>query len=135
MCVEGTFHLHFLIRKLFLFALTWLLCHPQAELSALSQTSLSPHPSSVKTLYPPCVTAQLWKPFKRVPVVQKRAQACNYTKSSSLACVGVLISVLACVTFLLRHEQRCPDLAFASLMVKFLSVGTTVLLESSTHDN
>ena len=135
MCVKVTFHLHFLIRKLFPFALTWLIGHPQAELSALSQTSMSPRPSIIKTLYHPCPAAQLCKQFNCVAVVQKRAQACNCTKSSSTACVGILISVLACVTFLLRHEQRCPDLAFASLMVKFLSVGTTVLLESSGHDN
>ena len=34
--------------------------------------------SSVKTLYSPCAAVQLWKPLNHVPVVQTRAQACNW---------------------------------------------------------
>ena len=55
--------------------------------------SLSPRPSIIKTLFPPCAAVQLWKPFNHVPVDQTRAQACNCTKISSSSCVGVLISV------------------------------------------
>ena len=50
----------------------------QCTLTEGSHPSLSPRPSIVKTLYPPCAAVQLWKPFNRVPVVQTRAQACNW---------------------------------------------------------
>lgn len=89
----------------FPFSLTWLLCHPQAELSALSQKAAALPcllaQSIIKTLYHPCPAAQLWKQINCVAVVQKRAQACNCTKSSCTACVDVPVSVLLCVSFLL----------------------------------
>ena len=73
----------------------------QCTLTVGSRPTLSPCPSIIKTLYHPCPAAQLWKQFNCVAVVQKRAQACKCTKSSSTACVGVPVSVLLCVSFLL----------------------------------
>ena len=90
--VKGTFHLLFLIRKpgtdtvglLCLplplpFTLTWLLCLPQDELSALSERAVAL----------PCL---FWKPFHHIPEIQTRPQVCNSSKLSSPACAGVLIS-------------------------------------------
>ena len=39
----------------------------QCTLTEGIHPSLSPRPSILKTLYPPCATVQLWKPFNCVP--------------------------------------------------------------------